>query len=166
MRQSKASSRPNSEHPASESFPPSSLWGVVRPIVTHGSEGPAREKEQLGKTSPPDEHQKPGTKVLSSISRETHQRDATPNNMHTSNTLVSFPPSRIQFIFLVTPGMFMDLATLLPMSLLMRALLPTLGKPITATRTLRGFIPLRTRRSFTLEPALSAAFLIYWVLWM
>lgn len=83
-----------------------------------------------------------------------------PTTRRVLHTLVSFPPSRTQFIFLVTPGMFMDLATLFPMSLLMRALFPTLGKPITATRTLRGFIPLRTLRSLTLEPALSAAFLI------
>lgn len=79
-------------------------------------------------------------------------------------TLVSFPPSLIQFIFLVTPGMFIDLATLFPMSRLMRALLPTLGKPITATRTLRGFIPLLTLLSLTLDPALSAAFLIWFLL--
>lgn len=75
-------------------------------------------------------------------------------------TFVSLPPSRTQFIFLVTPGMFMDLATFFPMSLLIRALFPTLGKPITATRTLRGLMPRLTLRSFTLDPALSAAFLI------
>ena len=104
--------------------------------------------------------------VSSSIFREPARRNGdTPPCMHMCcnavyRTLVSFPPSRIQFIFLVTPGMFIDLATLFPMSRLMRALLPTLGNPITATRTLRGFIPLRTLLSLTLEPAFSAAFLI------
>mmetsp|Transcript_12759 Transcript_12759/g.43196 ORF Transcript_12759/g.43196 Transcript_12759/m.43196 type:complete len:222 (+) Transcript_12759:414-1079(+) len=67
------------------------------------------------------------------------------------------PPTAAQVNDRVTPARFSDRSLARPTSLLIRADLPTFGKPSTHARTARGRRPLRARLAFTWAPARSTA---------
>mmetsp|Transcript_9895 Transcript_9895/g.29098 ORF Transcript_9895/g.29098 Transcript_9895/m.29098 type:complete len:243 (+) Transcript_9895:465-1193(+) len=69
-------------------------------------------------------------------------------------------PSRTHCRLRVMPGVSADFAILRPSKRLMSALLPTLGKPMTATRMARGSRSRLARRSLTWAPRRRHAFLI------
>ena len=75
------------------------------------------------------------------------------------SSMSTSPPSRSHASWRVTPGLAADLAARRPTSRLMSALLPMLGKPITAARTARGCRPRRARAAFSIRPASTASLL-------